>query len=383
MRILFVTESLRGNLKRIPEGIKEYSLAVEHSTVPLNEESSGFKNIHKSILNTKTDYVILGTDLDSQGTKVASLWKYQTDGSSKVIRMSATNKGYVNIGGYYEPERMKSILKSDILNKKTYERLSKEGIYTGYKTATVIGKIANAVKQKIKEFPVKKGTNTITYLTKSALKGQKVQDAYEELINNYHSGKISYPRVDNDYHQDDAYDLFAHPKLEMLDERYEEFKEDTLPLNKNTVLLYLSNERLITPATAIYYYKKIDEYFDDDLNIKKGKEQEVEVLSKISKVFETELREELKMEHFPKLDRIMVRAPSLFTKSSKKEDLEEELLRLYEKQMELKREEYLKKVREMERLREETFLRKTEEASEYKDKKVFDAIKNAYLDMGY
>ncbi len=352
MDTVFVSESFRLG-HQVPDFLQSGTLKAIASTTSVHQEQEyiSYHTDHFSKLLEKGSftYAVFGNDFDLQGTKTASVLRSVTVSRGiKSIRMAFTKDGYMNIGEFFSPKKLKFLLAMDNLNLMAYKNLSKAGIYNGYRTSVVLGKI---YQKKLQEnFPVKvknKKTNTVTYLTKASLDGISIEKAYRKLIKAYETGKIAYPRVDNEYHLENSYDLYAHPPLKEFDKYSTPIEEDELPFNKKTALLFLSNERLITPSTAVFFYRKIDEYFDDDLNPKKNKQKELEIMRKIAKAFEDTYKAELSYS-YEKLKMIREPIPPMYkTKNKKKElleyafelqrKLEEE--RLKEKQRKKKKEE--------------------------------------------
>lgn len=355
MDTIFISESFRRG-HELPEIFEKGTIKALGSTGNLGDDdgvayydTSNFKKLI-SKFNGKINGIVYGTDFDTQGTKVASIYKLSAEalGIQKNIRMAFTKDGYMKIGEFYPKERLEVLLRSDKFNQITYHSLKEEKIYAGYKTSTIIGKVKSLKSSGYTVKVKNSGTNTITYLTKAMMSGTSCRQAYNKLIGAYEKGVIEYPRVDSDYHLEDNYDLYAHPKLKEFDEFSTPIDAEELPLNKQTVLLALSNERLITPSMALSYYEKIDMYFDDDLNVRKGKEKEVSIMEKISHSFEDVVRTEMKMAHNPNL--AMVRRPIPPMKSNSEK--EKRKLMEYAWELQRKLEEEMRK-RRKERAEEE------------------------------
>ncbi len=113
--------------------------------------------------------------------------------------------------------------------------------------------------------------------------------AIKRLNEAYLSGKIDYPRVNNDYIRDSYFSFYPHPKLKEFD-RYSKpllFKE--YPMTKETILLYLNEKNLVLPSKVQQSFVLLEKYFDNKLEPRKATE------SKLAK--KIELYEEFLQNH--------------------------------------------------------------------------------------
>ena len=98
---------------------------------------------------------------------------------------------------------------------------------------------------------------------------KKVTKLMNRLQRLYMSGIITYPRVDNDFiDKNKAYELYAHPKLIFNSNQNRSLKGETILINKESSLLFLSLLRIVSPANLESFSKTIDALFDDNLRIK-------------------------------------------------------------------------------------------------------------------
>jgi len=382
MEVIFISESFKGRHKELP--ISDVIKARATTTkIVEDDDYSRYSTVHfEQMINSinKVGGIMYGTDFDAQGTKVASVYKLVAQekfGIKANVRMAFTKNGYMKIGEFYGKKRLEGLLMADTLNYNVAKQLAENtGIYAGYRTAVILSKVKQ-LKEKQTVIVKNKGTNTITYLTKAMLSGMPVKEAYKNLLKAYSSGAVEYPRTDADYHLEDRYDVYAHPPLEQIDAYATPIEQDSLPIDKKTVLLALSNERLITPATALYYYEKIDQYYDENLNLKEGKEKEMEILDKVALAMEGLYREELKALHSPRLAMTVRPMPKLSSSSeeAKKEELMEKLRQLQE-ELEEKARKKRKKEQEADlRKKVEESLEVLEEAVESKKERKILGIK--------
>ncbi|WP_172198561.1 hypothetical protein [Campylobacter sp. RM16188] len=109
---------------------------------------------------------------------------------------------------------------------------------------------------------------------------KKVKKYMNELQADYSAGFINYSRVENNYMPpEEAFELIPHKSLTPFNKALSPIKETELPLNKKNALLFLSQNRLITPSQAVNYAETLDEYFDNDLNfINENKKLELDRL---------------------------------------------------------------------------------------------------------
>jgi len=304
MGALLISESHIGSHLPPLRGIDFLSLQGTRG-VFLNRE--GRFELSEGLKNTLKNYrlVLVGTDLDVEGTKTATVIKnFCGQIGVKAIRLAFTEKGYVKIGGFLSSDRLGVLEKLARLNRYWY---SKYGY--GYKSVMVLGRAYRDYLAKVNRIKVlnPKGTSTVTILVKGSLKGISPYTAYKLLNHLYREGVIEYPRVDNDYIPDKPYDLYPHPPLPRnLGKRHEIFApigKDSLPLDRNTYLLRLSNLRLITPSTATKYLKNLEYFFDEDLTPYKSRKKRrlLEIFASISERYEDGFKKDLEAIFYPQL----------------------------------------------------------------------------------
>ncbi|QDD68178.1 hypothetical protein [Caminibacter pacificus] len=102
-----------------------------------------------------------------------------------------------------------------------------------------------------------------------------IENAIKRLQEAYKQGLIIYPRVDNDYLRGTPYAFFPHPPLRVFDEFSTPLKEKVYPLDKDTLLLYLCNKRIIKASIAQAMYNFADKIFDNNLEVKKELENDI------------------------------------------------------------------------------------------------------------
>ena len=117
---------------------------------------------------------------------------------------------------------------------------------------------------------------------------KKVNSGLSYLQKIYKIGVVAYPRVENNYIKEKPFQFFPHPPLFAMNNLLKPLEEEELTLNKKTALLFLSNKRILSPANIKYFNKVIDKYLEEDLNIKKEKEEE---LKKIFQLLDKFLKE--------------------------------------------------------------------------------------------
>jgi hypothetical protein len=251
----------------------------------------------------KFDIVLLGTDLDLQGTKIASALFYQLP--VKSIRVAFTEKGYIRIGGVFPKSRLGKTL---LLDRKhlsfASEMRKKFGVKSfGLSKAIAVRNVVLARESKSGVKVLSKGTSTITVLTKAELKGYGSGGGMARLESYYRSGVIEYPRVDNDYISNKPYDLYPHPPLPRLqDELFQPFEENELELNEKTILLELSNRRLITPANALKIHRTIKLFFSSSLKPKEEYKPIIKyLLERVDEEEEQAFKQLLNDIYFPQL----------------------------------------------------------------------------------
>jgi hypothetical protein len=297
--ILFVSESHLGSHINVPE---RYKGTVNFVSLQGNRGiyfdgknftlSKGLQNLLSS-----ANKVIIATDLDVEGTKSATVIKNFCDAKGiKSFRVALTEKGYVRVGQVFTKKQMKKLSDLAKKNKYFYERYG-----FGFQTTLILGRAYRDNKEGVKKIKVlnKNGTSTITVMTKFGLKGISPITGYKTLNQLYRRGIIEYPRVDNDYIQDKPFTLYPHPPLypkSNPENRKKNFflsplNDDEIDLNRRTYLLRLSNLRLITPATAPRYYRKLEEFFEEDMSPKKKRRKILEKLAKLAEKREKQLRE--------------------------------------------------------------------------------------------
>lgn len=286
---VFITESAKGSHHRnLPFRAKIVSLQGSNG-VKVNEKTKRYqvsRNLVEGLRSLNPRYTFIGTDLDVQGTKVGTLIRNALGGGDRVIRYALTENGYVRVGEFMDDKRLSKMLESELENVETARAMkAKFGKKIGKKSAIVLGAVAQMKESGQKSVKVlRKGTSTITALVKGRLAGSSYDGIKGRLDLLYGSEKIAYPRVDNDYVLEKPYDLYPHPSLTSrgyADEFISPIEEEELELNGDTVLLELSNRRLITPSMAVAYGKMIDMYFEKDLTPKKEERKLVEECVKI------------------------------------------------------------------------------------------------------
>lgn len=266
--ILLISESSFGKHHKI-ENPNIKLLSTKGSSI-VNFRPNGYKVSEKfleKIKSHKPSFVLIGTDLDLQGTKIATLLHHSLNSLGiKNFRFALTEKGYMRIGSFFDLSRLKIIHRMERANIEFAKKMKRNlGISIGRKTFLLLGAIQHFKKTK----PIVKnlnsnGSNTFTAITKVLLQNKSMASAVMELQSLYYREKIPYPRVDNDYIQDKPYDLYPHPNL-----REYGYKADiVIPLAKNsypfgykTLWLHLNNERLITPSTVLYYDNQLNKFF--------------------------------------------------------------------------------------------------------------------------
>lgn len=122
---------------------------------------------------------------------------------------------------------------------------------------------------------------------------KQVKKSMNELQASYQAGLQNYPRVENTYiKNNDTFDFFPHKPLKPYSIFLTPIKKQKIKLNKKTSLLFLSEQRMITPAQADDFAKTIDEFFDADLNfINNNKKLELQNLfTLVNKFLENEFK---------------------------------------------------------------------------------------------
>jgi hypothetical protein len=285
----------------------------------------------KTIKDHKPSFVLIGTDLDLQGTKIATLVKHSLDNLGiKSYRFALTEKGYARLGSFLDKGRFKTYFLSEQANIRFARNMKKMiGISIGRKTFTILGAVWHFKKQKVKVKNLNRyGSNTFTAITKTMIKGYSPNSGMKYLQKLYYEDKIPYPRVDNDYITEKTYDLYPHPNL-----RKYGFKEDiVMPLeeqefefNYKTLYLQLCNERLITPSTISYYDQKLKTFFFniETLNPKPMFEPLLEIAEDYYLRTKESYKKELEILYNPKLK---LSKPIPISKINKMSEYELELL---------------------------------------------------------
>jgi len=110
---------------------------------------------------------------------------------------------------------------------------------------------------------------------------KRLKKGVNSLNASYYSGLIAYPRVDNTYIRPEfSLDLFPHPPISR--RIYKPLiKKDSIRINKDEMMLYLSSTRVITPRQIESTFDYIDYYLDDLLEAR-TKVRETEALKMIS-----------------------------------------------------------------------------------------------------
>ena len=266
--ILLVTESSFGKHHKI-ENPNIKLLSTKGSSI-IRFRPNGYKVSEKFLENIKShkpSFVLIGTDLDLQGTKIATLLHHSLNSLGiKNFRFALTEKGYMRVGSFLSLSKLKLIHRLERANIDFAKKMKRNlGISVGRKTFFLLGAIQHYRKTK----PIVKnlnsnGSNTFTAITKVLSQNKSVASAVMKLQSLYYQGHIPYPRVDNDYIQDKPYNLYPHPNL-----REYGFKGKLImPLEKKeyrfsykTLWLHLNNERLITPSTIMYYDTQLNKFF--------------------------------------------------------------------------------------------------------------------------
>jgi len=328
--LILVSESLWG-VHKPPFPVKVVSTKGS-SIVQYNlkrndyEVSSGFDSIAQ-----KGEVVLLGTDLDHTGTKVATVLAQRLREKGAVpIRFALTSKGYGFLGRFYNSREMEAFKSYDRLTRRIssfFREKYPNAPPTGLTTAVSVSKVYKGAKEG-KRFKVPKGTNTASVITKALMRGKSVKGALRKLQNLYLSGEIEYPRVDNDLILDKPFEVYAHSPLTSLGYRDEEvspFEEEEFPLTPYTVPVYLSLERSATPSVVGKETEKIYQVFDENLKVRNGFESYVRDCVAVA--------EELEEEHKRLLTVLSPRARKErieLERIRKEEELKRELLRRIE-----------------------------------------------------
>lgn len=119
---------------------------------------------------------------------------------------------------------------------------------------------------------------------------KSVKKALNILQTAYRCNAIDYPRVDNDFATAQRYDLFPHPPMRRLVPAMKPIKKDQYIVNKNNALLFLSVMRILKPSGIQSVTEMIDDFFDDELNFRTKKHEQVYEAIKVE--FDSYLAEE-------------------------------------------------------------------------------------------
>ena len=301
MAIAFISESHIGS--HIPPLFKGDFISLQGSRGVIYT-SKGF-DLSPELKDTLSGYktLIVGTDLDVIGTKTATVIKdFAQKRGIKTVRLALTEKGY-RAGEFFTKEQMKALHDLATLNRQYYRR-------HGYslQAIVVLGRAyRDSLKLKSVKVKNKKGTSTITTLVKLSRKGVSIESGMKTLQYLYKKGEIEYPRVDNDYITQKPFDLYPHPPLTTSLKRKKKkipdfltpFEEDELPLRRETYLLRLSNLRLITPSSAVKYYKLLCEFFDERMKPYPERVKTLKKFAKISEYFENDILTALETVYYP------------------------------------------------------------------------------------
>lgn len=117
---------------------------------------------------------------------------------------------------------------------------------------------------------------------------KEVKSCVNKLQADYQNGFINYPRIDNGYiSESEIFEFFPHKPFDNnFTKQYNAISAKTLPLNKRTSLLFLNNQRLITPSEALNYSLLIDDFLDENLEFRNSeKQKEFEEIFNILKNF--------------------------------------------------------------------------------------------------
>ena len=99
----------------------------------------------------------------------------------------------------------------------------------------------------------------------------KVKTALTRLQKLYYNNLISYPRVEISY-ATHPQAMLSHKPLAIISSEFEPFCVKRKEINFNSSLLFLHTKRLITPAMTPTISSYVDDFFDEELNLKKAVE---------------------------------------------------------------------------------------------------------------
>jgi 5S rRNA maturation endonuclease (ribonuclease M5) len=340
--VAWVTESLHGSHN--PD-IKGITLISTRGNAPLFFSDKGGYKVSRSLAETLNEFdtVVIGTDLDREGTKLATVIRDSLTRPKNVVRAAFTGSGYAKVSDFYTSSEMKAVEEKTRLSREISSFFKKRGANLNLTTAVAVGRIAQGIPSSVK---VKRGkTATVTAVVKGQLKGKGALAVMKRLQSAYASGLIDYPRVEADYFPpDDRYQVYAHPELTSLgysDEFVSPIEADELPLNLKTALLFLEEERLITPAYVPIVQNTLEEFFNEDLTPKPEKKHIVEECRKIADDYSLEYRNYL-YGTSPNLPLVPVPRPRKNTKKDAEEFIQK-LIDSQKKALELAEEERKKR----------------------------------------
>ena len=338
--VVLISESLRGT-HRPPFPVMQ--LSTRGSAGFYLSHSTGDYPVRSDILRfieaNDPKVVLIGTDFDHTGTKIGTILKNQIQdfASSKgkdieIIRTAFTNKGYMKVGRFYNEKEMNACKEYDRMNaevraffKKKHPDKPATSLSKAIATARAYSYLKNGGSVAVKQGK----TATVTAVVKGILGGMTARGVMSRLNKAYAMGMIEYPRVDVDYYADSyPYDVYAHPPLTSFgytDEVVSPIEDETLPLTLNTVLLALSDDRLVTPSMVEKTDEHLRQVFEENGKPKDGFEAYIRDCQAIEREYVKEYQRSLKA--------MSPRSPIYRVKNPKKKE-EEALL------------EYLKKVKE-------------------------------------
>jgi len=347
MPVLF-TESLRG-VHRPPFPIR--TISTKGSAAVQYSMQSNSYNVVRGLVDSVSsgDYALIGTDLDHTGTKVATVIANRLrEKGVKPIRFSLTAGGYAFIGRFYDKKEMEAFKTLDRLTRKVSSYFSEkypDAPATGLSTAIAVAKVAKS-PEKFKVSGLTKRTNTALAITKGMLKGKSAGSGMKHLQKVYAGGLIEYPRVDNDLIMEKPFEVYAHSPLTatgytdflispMTEKELEELgaeDEETIPMTFETIPLYLSVERVVTPSMVSRQMARIEKVFNDDLTVKDGYQTYVNDCIAVADEVEEEYKR-LLWELSPRARKEKIRVERIKEEKLLREWLES----LYQRQLELEK----------------------------------------------
>jgi len=299
---LLITESTKGS--HVPPSLNgkvlvfstggSRGIVFNPQTKSYYVQSSARKFIKDLWDSGKIKGVLVGTDLDHVGTKIATVYReFLENEGIPSVRTAFTSKGYLKVGGFYAPSQMRYYALIDNLNVNT-ARFFREAYGINNFSAQKGIVVAKAKNWKGRRVPVRKGTNTVTALINGLMQGKSASAVKSHLQRLYYAGSVEYPRVDVDYFSPEtAYDVYAHPPLTAngyKDSIVKEIEKESLEANTKTVVLGLAEQRFLTPSTCFKYQELIEEFYHDDLTPKEEYKQVIKEAEAIANEVETEYR---------------------------------------------------------------------------------------------